>query len=592
MKKKRFYSGCAAAAALLMGTVLTGCSSDETIEGGESPVVPNAAISYGVGVNGKLTRGVSLGAADVANSSLLPNMQVFAYYHPNADGFGVEPGTQYVGAGGSGITVTNTDGVWKEDAANTAYWPAETAPLNFQAIAPASDASFSVTNSVSDNLAHMVANVTVPEDNSLQKDILMANEDGVTQSTHGRSVQLDFKHVLSQVRFKVQTASKQLSGNIEAISLCNIKSTGSVGYHAADDVTDGENAWKKVVLGTTVSDDDVASYAIGMGDGSFGTAQFGAGNAKDVTAADGSLMMLPQTTSKWTTADGVPVTIAAADAAKNTYIKISCKIKNGNTYLVGSDESFGEVYIPFAASWTMGKKYVYTINIGTGTGGFDVNGKPMIQPISYSVDVDEWGDAVNGDVPQPEPAAESTAVDLGLPSGLLWAAGNIGADKPEDYGLYFAWGETTGYTAEQVTSGVRAFSQDVYNSGPAASISTDLTLEQDAAHVNLGGNWRMPTKAEYQELLDNCNVVWTNDYNGTGIKGRTFTSKVNGKSVFFPAAGYCNNSSVSGVGSYGIYWSAAWYSSSNAWSLYFNSGSQRLISYGRYCGYSVRGVCE
>ena len=99
MVKKRFYSVCAAAAALLMGTILTGCSSDETIEGGESPVVPNAAISYGVGVNGKLTRGVSLGASDVANSALLPNMQVFAYYHPNANGFGVTPGTQYVGAG-------------------------------------------------------------------------------------------------------------------------------------------------------------------------------------------------------------------------------------------------------------------------------------------------------------------------------------------------------------------------------------------------------------------------------------------------------------------------------------------------------------
>ena len=587
MKKKRFYSGCAAAAALLMGTVLAGCSSDETIEGGESPDVSNAAISYGVGVNGKLTRGVSLGASDVANSALLPNMQVFAYYHPNANGFGATPGTQYVGAGGSGITVTNNDGVWKEDAANTAYWPAETAPLNFQAIAPASDASFSVTNSVSDNLAHMVANVTVPEDNSLQKDILMANEDGVTQSTHGRSVQLDFKHVLSQVRFKVQTASKQLSGEIGAISLCNIKSTGSVGYHAADDVTDGENAWKKVVLGTTVSDDAVASYAIGMGDGSFGTAQFGAGNAKDVTADDGSLLMLPQTTVKWTTVDGSAVTVAAADAAKNTYIKISCKIKNGNTYLVGSDESFGEVYIPFAASWTMGKKYVYTINIGTGTGGFDVNGKPLIQPISYSVDVDEWGDAVNGDVPQPEPAAESTAVDLGL--SVKWAAGNVGAKNPEDYGLYFAWGETTGYTDEQVTSGVRKFD---YASYTASAISADLTLEQDAAHVNLGGNWRMPTKAEFEELNSNTDQTWTADYNGTGGAGKVFTSKVNGNSVFFPAAGYCSNSSVSSVGSLGDYWSASWYSSSYAWCLVFGSGYQRVGNGGRYYGQSVRGVCE
>ena len=589
MKKKRFYSGCAAAAALLMGTILTGCSSDETIEGGESPVVHNAAISYGVGVNGKLTRGVSLGASDVANSALLPNMQVFAYYHPNASGFGATPGTQYVGAGGSGITVTNTGGVWKEDAANTAYWPAESAPLNFQAIAPASDASFIVTNSVSDNLAHMVANVTVPTVNADQKDILMANEDKVTQSTHGRSVRLDFKHVLSQARFKVQTASKQLSGNIGAISLCNIKSTGSVGYHTADDVADGTNDWKKVVLGVAVADDAVASYAIGMGDGSFGTAQFGAGNAKDVTAADGSLMMLPQTTSKWTTVDGNAVTIAAADAAKNTYIKISCKILNGNTYLVGSENTYGEVYIPFAANWTMGKKYIYTINIGTGTGGFDVNGKPLIQPISYSVDVDEWGDAVNGDVPQPEPAAESTAVDLGLPSGLKWAAGNIGADNPEDYGLYFAWGETTGYTAEQVENGERVFDEASYT---ASAISADLTLAQDAARANLGGIWRMPTDTEFQELIDNCDGVWTKNYNRTGVAGMIFTSKVNGNSVFFPAAGDCSNSSVDDVGVFGGYWSASWNSSSFARYLYFDSGRQYVYDDYRCCGYSVRGVCE
>ena len=69
-------------------------------------------------MNGKMTRGVSLGSADVANSSLLPNMQVFAYYHPDANGFGVTPGTQYVGAGGSGMFVLIIDGVWNEDVVN------------------------------------------------------------------------------------------------------------------------------------------------------------------------------------------------------------------------------------------------------------------------------------------------------------------------------------------------------------------------------------------------------------------------------------------------------------------------------------------
>ena len=183
-------------------------------------------------------------------------------------------------------------------------------------------------------------------------------------------------------------------------------------------------------------------------------------------------------------------------------------------------------------------------------------------------------------------------VDLGLPSGLKWATCNVGATSPEQAALYFAWGETTGYTAEQVTSGVRAFSKDVYNAGSAASISAGLTLGQDAAHANLGGDWRMPTKAECRELIKNCDGVWTDDYNGTGVKGRILTSKVNGNSVFFPATGYCSGSSVSSVGSNGLYWSASWDSSSDAWRLNFYSGSQNLYSNGRYCGYSVRGVCE
>ena len=181
-------------------------------------------------------------------------------------------------------------------------------------------------------------------------------------------------------------------------------------------------------------------------------------------------------------------------------------------------------------------------------------------------------------------------VDLGLPSGLKWATCNVGANSPEEYGLYFAWGETTGYTAEQVTSGVRVFSEDVYNAGPAASISTDLTLEQDAAHVNMGGNWRMPTKTEFQELIDNCNVVWTNDYNGTGIKGRTFTSKVNGNSVFFPAAGNYNKWGNKEVGSHGYYWSASWDTAEWATNLYFKSGNIFATTGIRYYGQPVRGV--
>ena len=163
-------------------------------------------------------------------------------------------------------------------------------------------------------------------------------------------------------------------------------------------------------------------------------------------------------------------------------------------------------------------------------------------------------------------------VDLRLPSGTLWATCNVGATSPEQAGLYFAFGETTGYSAEQVTSGVRAFNSASYT---ASAIFYELTLEDDAAHTCMGGKWRVPTEAEWQELIDNCNVMWTDDYNGSGVAGRIFTSKVNRNSVFFPAVGYCFYSSVLDVGECGSYWSATCLSSC-AWGLGFGSGDQCL----------------
>ena len=180
-------------------------------------------------------------------------------------------------------------------------------------------------------------------------------------------------------------------------------------------------------------------------------------------------------------------------------------------------------------------------------------------------------------------------VDLGLPSGTLWATCNVGATSPEQAGLYFAFGETTGYTAGQVTSGMRKFDEASYK---ASGISADLTLEQDAARANLGENWRMPTYDDWQELYKNCNDAWTDDYNGTGVAGKVFTSKVNGNSVFFPAVGECYDSSVDDVGSEGGYWSASWLSSSYAWVLYFNSRGRYLNYYNRFYGHPVRGVCK
>ena len=192
-------------------------------------------------------------------------------------------------------------------------------------------------------------------------------------------------------------------------------------------------------------------------------------------------------------------------------------------------------------------------------------------------------------------------VDLGLPSGTLWATCNVGASKPSDAGLYFQWGDTVGYTAAQVGTGdgKKKFATDWsdYKWGKSPNFTkytttgATLDLEDDAAHANMGGDWHMPTPTQISELLDNTTNAWTTQ---DGVNGRLFTSKKDGtKSIFIPAAGVAWDGSVQGSGGYGYVWSSM-LSAGNVGSgqgLSFNSGNVYLRNRSIRCnGLSVRGV--
>jgi hypothetical protein len=186
-------------------------------------------------------------------------------------------------------------------------------------------------------------------------------------------------------------------------------------------------------------------------------------------------------------------------------------------------------------------------------------------------------------------AAPDGAVDLALPSGVLWADKNVGATTPYDDGLYFSWGNVIGHTGDD------GYDFGTANDGPYASthgaeltgnIPTNTTY--DAARHNMGAPWRMPTVGEFQELVANCDSEWTDE---DGVSGRRFTSRINGNSIFFPASGYRGGTGLDLRGSSGYYWSSSLYSQDYGYDLNFNSeGLNPTNSSSRFIGFSVRAV--
>ena len=184
-------------------------------------------------------------------------------------------------------------------------------------------------------------------------------------------------------------------------------------------------------------------------------------------------------------------------------------------------------------------------------------------------------------------------VDLGLPSGTLWATCNVGASKPEGYGNYYAWGETA-------TKTVYDWSTYKWTSGSSSSptkytgsSSAELELADDAAYVNWGKNWRMPSKAQFEELIDSSytTTIWTSI---NGIYGRKITSKMpgyTGNYIFLPAAGCYNGSSLNDAGADGDYWSRTDDNLTGcAMGLYFDSSGVNTGRNIRCEGNSVRPV--
>lgn len=189
-------------------------------------------------------------------------------------------------------------------------------------------------------------------------------------------------------------------------------------------------------------------------------------------------------------------------------------------------------------------------------------------------------------------------VELGLPSGTKWATCNVGANAPEELGNYYAWGETTApknsyywdtykWCAGTETTLTKYCNDANYGNNGFTDGKTTLDPEDDAAAVNWGGTWRMPTHNDWVELRDNCTWTLVTGYNGTDKNGYEVKSKTNGNSIFLPAT----------VGDNGNYWQnaqPAYMPESAHFTLFLTT--KTLINVDqiklRYVGLSVRPVCE
>ena len=188
-------------------------------------------------------------------------------------------------------------------------------------------------------------------------------------------------------------------------------------------------------------------------------------------------------------------------------------------------------------------------------------------------------------------------IDLGLPSGTKWACCNVGADKPEAYGGYYAWGETEEKTVYNDITYPYCTGEDTDGDGlfdkncSYKNLGSDIASTQyDVAHVKWGDSWCMPSLTQFNELLNNCTNTWTTK---NGVNGRQFSGQ-NGGTIFLPATGFKWGDQLLESGNKGSYWSATQSQSDLHFANFLTYVEDGIgwIGGGRRCGFAVRPVSK
>ena len=368
-------------AVAVVATVFASCSNEEELANvgkSESNAIRFAGIS---GLSD--TRTTPIGTHNITST----NFDVMAFM--SSDNALFMGGKHVSGASDHGVKIVYKTSAWDyDDPDKVAYWPTS-GDVDFYAVSPA------ITNDLVLNhyfgydmtsAAKTISYTTVDEYDSegTNHDVMYAVTKGCNKKNNGTMpVQMNFKHILSQVVFKAKTTSSILEVDVENVKIHNFVLSGKFTLPAGEPAM---SDWK-------LSPAAKGAYTVKLNAANVKTKNAGV----ELSDMNSPLIMIPQKLTKWSTSTGAAVSIHEADNAIESYLEISMKLKQNDSYLIGSATEYKTVYVPFdnATGWEPGKRYIYTLIFG---GGYDDQGEPILSPITFDAATVDWADAAGTDV--------------------------------------------------------------------------------------------------------------------------------------------------------------------------------------------------
>ena len=370
--------------ALASMALLSACSADSELA--NVGTTANNAIGFHVVGNKAETRATPITPDNITTT----DFNVFAYKNNNGADGEIFMGDNGLDHGLNGVTIKYQNEKW--DYANPAdlhYWPKD-GSLNFYAVSPASIPEGVTLYSWDIKKETKTITYTCFDEYNLSKgnsnpDVMYAIAKDQKQSTKAGMVNLNFKHILSQVVFQAKTVNSDMEVYIKEIKIKNFKLGGTFTI-PTDGSSPSQSSWSsmgevfKFKPFTVIKKTDTDPIKI-------------TGTEATEISNDKPMLFAPQSLTGWDVV--AHKTIDDADTNGESYLIINCKIKQKNDYLHGTETQYEELYVPFGTSWDPGKRYIYTLIFG---GGYNAQGQAILQPINFEATAEAWTNEAGSDI--------------------------------------------------------------------------------------------------------------------------------------------------------------------------------------------------